>query len=242
MQAHQVGDTGCRVAEIDTKSAPQPGNGYAERRVAMVETQIRKRGVKDERVLRAMATVPRHEFVPPPLRELAYADEPLGIGGGQTISQPYIVASMTAALELCGSERVLEIGTGCGYQAAVLALLAREVFSIECRAELAKTAAERLYQLGFPNVHVHCGDGSMGLKEFAPFDGILVAAAAPSFPEPLLEQLGEGGRMIAPIGKEDHQQLLLVTRHGQNYSSERREPCRFVPLVGRHGWKAWELL
>jgi len=237
-------ERGTLVAEMDTQNArrPEAGDGYAERRAAMVEKQIRKRGVKDERVLQAMATVPRHEFVPPQSRELAYADEPLAIGSGQTISQPYIVASMTAALQLSGSERVLEIGTGCGYQAAVLSVLAREVFSVECRAELARTAALRLQQLGFPNVHVHCGDGSIGRKEFAPFDGILVAAAAPSFPEPLLDQLGEGGRMIAPIGKEDHQQLLLVTRHGNDYSSERREPCRFVPLVGRHGWRTWELL
>lgn len=215
---------------------------YTEQREAMVETQIRERGVKDERVLQAMATVPRHEFVPPQSRGMAYADEPLAIGAGQTISQPYIVASMTEALQLSGSERVLEIGTGCGYQAAVLSLLSREVYSVECRAELAKSAAERLQRLGFHNVHVHCGDGSLGLKEFAPFDAILVAAAAPSLPEPLLDQLNEGGRMIAPIGTEEHQQLLLVTRHGNDYSSERREPCRFVPLVGRHGWKNWELL
>ena len=204
--------------------------------------QIRRRGVKDERVLRVMEIVPRHEFVPLQSRGFAYADEPLAIGGGQTISQPYIVASMTAALRLSGSEKVLDIGTGCGYQAAVLSLLSREVYSVECRAGLGKSAAERLERLGFQNVHVHCGDGSLGLKEFAPYDAILVAAAAPALPEPLLEQLNEGGRMIAPIGTEDHQDLLLVTRHGAEYSTERREPCRFVPLVGRHGWKDWELL
>ncbi len=215
---------------------------YLELRKAMVETQLRKRGVKDERVLSAMATVPRHEFVPAQSRGLAYADEPLAIGGGQTISQPYIVAAMTAALQLCGSETVLEIGTGCGYQAAILSLLSRGVYSIECRPELARSAAERLERLKFQNVHVHCGDGSQGLKEFAPYDAILVAAAAPSLPEPLLEQLNEGGRMIAPIGIEEHQELLLVTRHGSHYSSERREGCRFVPLLGRYGWKDWELL
>lgn len=232
------------MAEVNTKSWPKPLSSdlYADQRESMVEMQIRRRGVKDERVLRVMEIVPRHEFVPPQSRAFAYADEPLAIGGGQTISQPYIVASMTAALRLSGLEKVLDIGTGCGYQAAVLSLLSREVYSVECRAGLAKSAAERLERLGFQNVHVHCGDGSLGLKEFAPYDAILVAAAAPSFPEPLLEQLNEGGRIIAPIGTEDHQDLLLVTRHGVEYSTERREPCRFVPLVGRHGWKDWELL
>jgi protein-L-isoaspartate(D-aspartate) O-methyltransferase len=215
---------------------------YLELRVAMIETQLRKRGVKDECVLRAMATVPRHEFVPAQSRELAYADEPLAIGGGQTISQPYIVAAMTEALHLCGSERVLEIGTGCGYQAAVLSLLSREVYSIECRPELARTAAERLQRLGYLNVHVHCGDGTLGLKEFAPYDAILVAAAAPALPKPLLEQLSEGGRMIAPVGSEEHQELVLVSRHGHDFTSQYREGCRFVPLVGRYGWKDWELL
>ena len=215
---------------------------YLELREAMAETQLRKRGIKDESVLRSMATVPRHEFVPPQSRDLAYADEPLAISGGQTISQPYIVAAMTEALQLCGSERVLEIGTGCGYQAAVLSLLSREVYSVECRPELARSAAERLLRLGFLNVRVHCGDGSQGLKEFAPYDAILVAAAAPSLPEPLLEQLNEDGRMIAPIGTEDQQQLMLVTRRGHDYISQRREACRFVPLIGRYGWKDWELL
>ena len=215
---------------------------YLELRAAMIETQLRKRGVKDECVLRAMATVPRHEFVPAQSRELAYSDEPLAIGGGQTISQPYIVAAMTEALHLRGSERVLEIGTGCGYQAALLSLLSREVYSIECRPELARAAAERLQSLGYLNVHVHCGDGTLGLKEFAPYDAILVAAAAPALPKPLLEQLIEGGRMIAPVGSEEHQELVLVTRHGKEFTSQYREGCRFVPLVGRYGWKDWELL
>ncbi len=211
-------------------------------RVEMVETQVRRRGVKDASVLRAMATVPRHEFVPEQSRSLAYADEPLAIGGGQTISQPYIVAAMSEALGLSGAERVLEIGTGCGYQAAVLSLLSSEVYSIECRPELARAAAERLQRQGFANVHVHCGDGSLGLKEFAPYDAILMAAAAPTVPQPLLEQLKDSGRLIAPIGAEDHQELLLVTRRGCDYATEHREGCRFVPLVGRHGWKDWEPL
>ncbi|MGB7438235.1 MAG: protein-L-isoaspartate(D-aspartate) O-methyltransferase [Candidatus Acidiferrum sp.] len=209
-------------------------------RIEMVETQIRKRGIKDVGVLRAMTVVPRHEFVPEQHRSEAYSDEPLGIGGGQTISQPYIVAAMTEALGLTGSEEVLDIGTGCGYQAAVLSVLCREVYSIEYRPELARSAAERLERLGFANVHVHCGDGSLGLKESAPYDAILVAASAPSVPTPLLEQLGDQGRLIAPIGAEDHQELVLVTRHGSEYSAEHREGCRFVPLLGRFGWKERE--
>jgi protein-L-isoaspartate(D-aspartate) O-methyltransferase len=212
-----------------------------ELREAMVKAQLEKRGIKDERLLRAMATVPRHEFVPAQSKGIAYADEPLAIGGGQTISQPYMVAAMTEAVRLCGSERVLEIGTGCGYQAAVLSLLSQEVFSVECRPDLARTAAERLECLGYRNVHVHCGDGSLGLKEFAPYDVIVVTAAAPSLPRPLLEQLNEGGRIIAPVGGEDHQQLLLLTRHGNDYTQKSLEACRFVPLLGRYGWKDWGL-
>jgi len=219
-----------------------PGDPYVAKREAMVENQIRRRGVKDDRVLHAMATVPRHEFVPTASRDLAYSDEPLGIGSGQTISQPYIVAAMTAALKLAGSERVLEIGSGCGYQSAVLALLAREVYAVELRSDLAQTAAERVRRLGFENVHVHCGDGSVGLKEFAPFDAILVAAAAPTMPMPLLEQMSDGGRLIAPIGGDDHQRLMLITRHGGECTQEPREHCRFVPLLGRHGWKLEEFL
>jgi protein-L-isoaspartate(D-aspartate) O-methyltransferase len=215
---------------------------YLKLRQAMVETQLRSRGVREARVLHAMASVPRHEFVLPQAMDMAYADEPLPIGGGQTISQPYIVAAMTEALQLCGTERVLEIGTGCGYQAAVLAQLSRAVYSIEIRPELARSASERLQRLGFQNVHVHCGDGSLGLKEFAPYDAILLAAAAPSLPEPLLDQLNDGGRVIAPLGTEEQQQLVLLTRHGKHYDSQRRETCRFVPLLGRFGWKDWEIL
>jgi protein-L-isoaspartate(D-aspartate) O-methyltransferase len=215
---------------------------YSAVRTEMLETQLRKRGIKDLAVLETMAQVPRHEFVPEPSKNLAYSDEPLGIGGGQTISQPYIVAAMTEALDLRGSEKVLEIGTGCGYQAAVLARLSREVYSVEVRPELARSAAERLARLGYDNVHVHCGDGSMGLKEFAPYDAILVAAAAPELSQPLLEQLNEEtGRLIAPIGQEDRQQLFLVKRRGSTYTTEHREGCRFVPLIGRHGWKEWGL-
>jgi protein-L-isoaspartate(D-aspartate) O-methyltransferase len=216
---------------------------YLPLRAEMVESQIQKRGVRDPRLLQAMLAVPRHEFVPEQYRAMAYADEPVGIGDGQTISQPYIVAAMTEALGLRGSEKVLDVGTGSGYQAAILALLARDVYSVEYRPDLARSAAERLQRIGFTNVHVHCGDGSLGLKEFAPYDAILVAASAPSVPSPLLEQLQhQGGRLIAPIGAEDHQELLLVTRQGDEYVAEHREACRFVPLLGRFGWKDRERL
>src|SRR6266516_2480423 len=159
---------------------------YAAQCAEMIEKQLRRRGVIDVAVLVAMTEVPRHEFLPAELRSHAYDDLPLPIGGGQTISQPYIVAAMTLALRPQTSDRALEIGTGCGYQAAVLSLLAKEVFTIERQPELASTASERLANLGYHNVHVHCGDGTLGLPEFAPFDTILVAAAAPAAPEPLL--------------------------------------------------------
>ena len=184
--------------------------GYAELRAAMVETQIRQRGIRNERVLRALGSVPRHEFVESHWKNQAYTDEPLPIGGGQTISQPYIVAVMCAAVHPEGTEKVLEIGTGCGYQAAVLSCLSREVHTVEYREELATGARERLQRLGCRNVHVHCGDGSLGLEAYAPYDGIIVAAAAPHLPEPLTQQLAEGGRMIVPVGGEEHQVLLCL--------------------------------
>ena len=235
----QDGNNGEKLHLTDADAAGDP---YLQPRTEMVETQIRKRGVRDARVLHALATVPRHKFVPDQFKHLAYTDEPLGIGEGQTISQPYIVAAMTEALRLQGTEKALDVGTGCGYQAAILAVLCKEVFSIEYRPQLARAAAERLQRHGFVNVQVHCGDGSMGLKEFAPYDAILVAAAAPKIPEPLQEQLSDGGRLIVPVGAEDHQHLVLLTRHGSEYTTERREGCRFVPLLGRHGWQDWELL
>jgi protein-L-isoaspartate(D-aspartate) O-methyltransferase len=206
-------------------------------RAEMIEQQLRRRGITDNAVLSAMNAIPRHEFVPAEYRLQAYADEPLPIGGGQTISQPYIVAVMTAALHLSGKERVLEIGTGCGYQAAVLGRLAGEVFSVECRAELAATAADRLGRLGFTNVHVHCGDGTLGLAEIAPFDAILAAAGAPGVPAPLVAQLAEGGRMILPVGGAEHQELQLIERRNGILQTSLLESCRFVPLVGHHGWK-----
>lgn len=210
---------------------------YAPQRAEMVEKQLRRRGIKDGAVLGAMLEVPRHEFVPLELRVRAYEDAPLPIGSGQTISQPYIVAAMTAALHLQPQHRVLEIGTGCGYQAAVLSRLAREVFTIERQPELASAASEKLSQLGYSNVHVHCGDGTFGLPDFAPFDAILVAAAAPSVPKPLLAQLSEGGRMIIPVGDADNQELQLIEKRAESFPARMLEGCRFVPLVGFHGWQ-----
>jgi protein-L-isoaspartate(D-aspartate) O-methyltransferase len=228
-------------AKPKSGSSGRPANeGHDEfeaARHAMVETQLRRRGIVDKKVLAAMDGVPRHEFVPADFRKRAYDDAPLPIGEGQTISQPYIVASMTTALHLSGSERVLEIGAGCGYQAAVLSLLAKQVYTVECRGALATATAQRLSRLGYANVHVHCGDGTLGLPECAPFDAILVAAAAHSVPPPLLAQLGEGGRLIIPVGDTENQELQIMERRGSAFQKRTLEGCRFVPLVGFHGWK-----
>ena len=222
---------------VSGHSAGEGLDEFAAARRAMVETQLRRRGVSDERALAAMNAVPRHEFVPSDFRNRSYDDSPLPIGEGQTISQPYIVAAMTATLHLSGSERVLEIGTGCGYQAAVLSILAERVYTVECRGALATAAAQRLSRLGYSNVHVHCGDGTLGLPDFALFDAILVAAAAHSVPPPLLAQLGKGGRLILPIGDAENQELHIIERRGSAFHTRTLEGCRFVPLVGFHGWK-----
>jgi protein-L-isoaspartate(D-aspartate) O-methyltransferase len=213
-------------------------DAYAYSRREMVERQLRKRHIRSERVLEAMSEVLRHEFVPAESRDSAYEDRPLPIGEGQTISQPYMVASMTEMLELAGGERVLEIGTGSGYQAAVLSRLATEVFTIESRTALALTARERLARLGYANVHVHAGDGTLGLPDLAPFDAILVAAAAPEIPAPLATQLAEGGMLIIPIGGSDNQELVRARKRDGQLVLENLYPCRFVPLIGRHGWQA----
>jgi protein-L-isoaspartate(D-aspartate) O-methyltransferase len=207
---------------------------------AMIETQIERRGVRDARVLGAMRAVPRHAFVPPELMSQAYEDAPLPIGGGQTISQPYMVAAMTAALQLIGNERVMEVGAGCGYQAAVLSKLGREIVTLEYRAELAAATAKRLAEMHYDNIHVHCGDGTLGLPEMAPFEAILVAAGAPSVPPPLLAQLAEGGRMVIPVGSPDSQELRLIECVERNHDIFRTtvlDTCRFVPLMRAHGWK-----
>jgi protein-L-isoaspartate(D-aspartate) O-methyltransferase len=212
-----------------------------EKRALMVERQLRGRKIRSERVLEAMLVVPRHEFVAEEYWARAYDDAPLPIGEGQTISQPYVVASMSEALELTGSERVLEVGTGSGYQAAVLGHLAREVHTIEIRADLALAARERLARLGgYENVHVHVGDGTLGLPELVPFDAILVAAGAPEIPSPLVAQLAEGGRIVVPVGSANEQELVRGTMIGGELKTEALYYCRFVPLVGRHGWQSDE--
>src|SRR6266853_6194795 len=207
----------------------------AERRL-MIETQIRKRGVSSPRVLEAMASVRRHEFVPLEFRNDAYADKPVPIGEGQTISQPYMVAAMTDALELNGSEHVLEIGTGSGYQAAVLSVLTQQVLTVESHTSLALAAQERLTNLGYANVHVHNGDGSAGFPDAAPFDAILVTAGAPGIPQIFASQLREGGRLVIPVGDRDNQELVQARMENGELKSRALFNCKFVPLLGRYGW------
>ncbi len=214
---------------------------FTEARQRMVEEQLVARGIRDPRVLEAMRTVPRHLFVRAEDQEWAYADGPLSIGFGQTISQPYIVARMTELLNLKGDEKVLEVGTGSGYQAAILGHLAREVHTVERIPELVEIARERLAKMGLTNVHVHHGDGTLGWPEAAPYDAILVTAAAPEVPKPLLEQLAEGGRLVAPVGSRGLQYLERWTRIGNEYKRERFEPVAFVPLIGRYGWRLEDL-
>jgi len=204
---------------------------FARAREEMVDGQIAARGVRDEATLRAMKKVPRHLFVPEALAGQAYDDHPLPIGHGQTISQPYIVGFMTEALGLQGGERVLEVGTGSGYQAAVLAEIAERVFTIEIVAPLAEEARVRLKELGYGNVEVRAGDGYQGWPEAAPFDAIIVTAAAPRIPEPLRQQLRDGGRLILPVGDE-WQELVVVTRTGDAFEEKRVLPVRFVPMTG----------
>ncbi|HTA52381.1 MAG TPA: protein-L-isoaspartate(D-aspartate) O-methyltransferase [Candidatus Acidoferrum sp.] len=210
---------------------------YEDIRHDMVARQIYDRGIRSPRVLAAMESVPRHLFVPPDLIGNAYADEALPSSDGQSISQPYIVAASTDALELQGHERVLEVGAGTGYQAAVVSLLAREVVGLEAIPALAESARERLARLGYPNVRVEVGDGSQGFSESAPFDAILVSAAAPSVPQPLVDQLAEGGRLVIPVGKPDHQQLLKIVKSEGRVFEKELFACRYVPLVGRYGWR-----
>jgi protein-L-isoaspartate(D-aspartate) O-methyltransferase len=215
--------------------APLPeadGKDLAAARERMVATQIVARGVHDPSTLAALRKVPRHLFVPAASLAQAYEDHPVPIGYGQTISQPYVVAYMTEALGLHGGESVLEVGTGCGYQAAVLAEIAASVRTVEIVAPLAEEAAARLKRLGYANVTVRTGDGYLGWPEAAPFDAIVVTAAAPRVPEPLLRQLRDGGRLIVPVG-DDWQELVLVTRHGERFDERRLLPVRFVPMVGK---------
>jgi protein-L-isoaspartate(D-aspartate) O-methyltransferase len=204
----------------------------------MVEQQIAARGVRDRRVLAAMGEVPRERFIERALGERAYEDVPLGIGGGQTISQPYVVALMCEALGLVGTEKVLEVGTGSGYGAAVLGKLARDVYTIERREELATAAAGRLAALGFDNVHVEQGDGTLGLPEQAPFEAIVVTAAGPRVPAPLLAQLTVGGCLVIPVGDPERQRLLRIDHLGPDrFGQHDLGPVSFVPLVGEEGWR-----
>jgi protein-L-isoaspartate(D-aspartate) O-methyltransferase len=209
---------------------------YKNARRMMVDTQLRGRDIVDERVLRAMEEVPRELFVEARERPRAYDDAALPIGGGQTISQPYMVARICEALRLNGDERVLDVGTGSGYQAAVLAELAAEVHTIERIPELAERARERLVDAGYERVQVHVGDGTLGLPEHAPFDGIAVAAAAPGFPETLYEQLKARGRLVVPVGSARGQRLEVAVRSPEGPALIHSVPCRFVPLVGAEGF------
>jgi protein-L-isoaspartate(D-aspartate) O-methyltransferase len=209
---------------------------FAAERQNMVDSQLRARGIRDQRVLDAMARVPRHDFVEERYREQAYEDHPIPIAEGQTVSQPYIVALMLETLLLEPSSKVLEIGTGSGYQAAVLAELTAEVYSVERHPQLARAAEAALVRHGYTNVRVILGDGSHGLPALAPFDAIIVSAAAPQVPSALFDQLREGGRMIIPVGPPEAQELQLVRKHQGHPQVNRLEGCRFVPLIGGQGY------
>jgi protein-L-isoaspartate(D-aspartate) O-methyltransferase len=209
---------------------------FSAERARMVESQLVARGIRDKRVIDAMARVPRHEFVAPEFAAVAYEDHPIAIGEGQTISQPYMVASMLEALELQPADTVLEVGAGSGYQAALLAELAAEVFTIERFAGLAARAQKILAHLNYANIVVVTGDGSEGLRQYAPYNAIVVAAASPQVPDVLIEQLREGGRLVIPVGTADEQELQIVRRSSEGTTVERRYPCKFVPLVGKYGF------
>jgi len=206
------------------------------RREEMVREQLEARGIRDQRVLAAMRKVARERFVDEAMRERAYDDAPLPIGYGQTISQPYMVARMCELAMLRGGEKVLEVGAGSGYQAAVLAELCAQVYAIEVRPELGETAADRLAELGYHNVEVAVFDGSHGWSEHAPYDAILVAAGAPTIPTLLVSQLADGGRLVAPVGPKQGQRLAVVTRVGDAFELQWTTPCTFVDLIGRYGW------
>lgn len=210
---------------------------FAARRLAMVNDQLRRRGIHDERVLTAMEEVKRHLFLPAGMEEEAYLDRPVPIGHGQTISQPYIVALMTELLQLEATDSVLEIGSGSGYQAAIIAKISDQVISLERIPEVATRAEENLRRAQIKGVRIIVADGTVGYPESSPYDAILVTAGAPSVPSPLLSQLADGGRLVAPIGDADIQHLVRVVRHGEEFVFESFEPVRFVPLIGKFGWQ-----
>jgi len=203
----------------------------------MVDDQLRGRGINDSRVLEAMGTVPRHMFVSEREQPFAYSDSPIRIDCGQTVSQPYMVALMTQELEVKPGDRVLEVGTGSGYQTALLAALGGEVYTIERHATLTDQARERLEQLGYTDVSYRVGDGTLGWPEAMPFDGILVTAGAPSVPESLRDQLADGGRLVIPVGTRSMQTLIVIRRNGTAFDEKQHTGCIFVPLVGEHGWE-----
>ena len=211
---------------------------FESQRKKMVKEQIINRGVTNPLVIKAMEKVPRHKFVPEELIQRAYDDTPLSIGHGQTISQPYIVAYMTQALRLVGGEKVLEVGTGCGYQAAVLAEIASDVYTIERIPELAQKAEQNLSSLGYKNVHVKIGDGTLGLEEFAPYDAIIVTAGGPDVPTSLIKQLRIGGRLVIPVGEYKFSQRLIRITKGINEKINKQDliDVLFVPLIGEEGW------
>jgi len=224
------------MSDPEVSPGHDPSDRYVSERAQMVQAQLRERGISDQRVLDAMLRIPRHEFVLAEYRSQAYEDHPIPIGENQTISQPFIIAVSLQALGLRGTESVLEVGTGSGYQTALLAVLARNVYSIERHETLAHSAATILAGLGLNNVTVVVGDGSQGLLEHAPFDAILVSAAAPSVPRSLFDQLSDTGRMVIPVGPPHAQELQLVNKHDGNPEVEVLEGCRFVPLVGAEGY------
>jgi protein-L-isoaspartate(D-aspartate) O-methyltransferase len=213
------------------------GHDYQLARDKMVKNQLAARGIKDKNVLRAMGKIQRHLFIEEALIGEAYSDHPLPIGHKQTISQPYIVALMTEALELSGEERVLEVGTGSGYQTAILAELAEKVYTIERIRPLMEKARRLLAELGYANVIMKAFDGTLGWREYEPFDAIIVTAGAPEIPKPLMEQLADGGRMIVPIGDKFSQKLIRVKREMDDFEEEDHGGCRFVDLIGVYGWK-----
>jgi protein-L-isoaspartate(D-aspartate) O-methyltransferase len=213
-----------------------PEDTFRRIREEMVDSQLVSRGISNKLVLNAMRKVPRHKFMPKGMEASGYDDNALPIGDGQTISQPYMVAVMTEKLGLSGGEKVLEIGTGSGYQSAILAEIAKEVYSIEFVPSMAERSKKLLQELGYKNITVTSGDGTLGLPEEAPFDGIIVTAGAPSIPKPLTDQLSEGGRLVIPIGDRYSQTLTIITKRGGKLEIESSIGCVFVPLVGKYGW------